>query len=83
MSNGGIVINKNTIPFETRGPFITSGLRAGTPAVTTRGMKEAQMEDVANFIETVIQHPKDQDVLDQVNADVQQLCSDFPIYKHL
>jgi len=83
MSNGGIVINKNTIPFETRGPFITSGLRAGTPAVTTRGMKEAQMEDVANFIETVIQNPKDQDVLDQVNADVQQLCSDFPIYKHL
>ncbi len=83
MSNGGIVINKNTIPFETRGPFITSGLRAGTPAVTTRGMKEAQMEDVANFIETVIQNPKDQAVLDQVNADVQQLCSDFPIYKHL
>ncbi|WP_462271955.1 serine hydroxymethyltransferase [Methanohalophilus sp.] len=83
MSNGGIVINKNTIPFETRGPFITSGLRAGTPAVTTRGMKEAQMEDVANFIETVIQNPKDQVVLDQVNADVQQLCSDFPIYKHL
>lgn len=83
MSNGGIVINKNTIPFETRGPFITSGLRAGTPAVTTRGMKEAQMEDVANFIETVIQNPKDQTVLDQVNADVQQLCSDFPIYKHL
>jgi glycine hydroxymethyltransferase len=83
MSNGGIVINKNTIPFETRGPFITSGLRAGTPAVTTRGMKEAQMEDIANFIETVIQNPKDQAVLDQVNADVQQLCSDFPIYKHL
>ncbi|ADE37410.1 serine hydroxymethyltransferase [Methanohalophilus mahii] len=83
MSNGGIVINKNTIPFETRGPFITSGLRAGTPAVTTRGMKEAQMEDVANFIETVIHNPKDQPVLDQVNADVQQLCSDFPIYKHL
>ncbi|APH38742.1 serine hydroxymethyltransferase [Methanohalophilus halophilus] len=83
MSNGGIVINKNTIPFETRGPFITSGLRAGTPAVTTRGMKEAQMEDVANFIETVIHNPKDQSVLDQVNADVQQLCSDFPIYKHL
>ncbi|MFW5987526.1 MAG: serine hydroxymethyltransferase [Methanohalophilus sp.] len=83
MSNGGIVINKNTIPFETRGPFITSGLRAGTPAVTTRGMKEAQMEDVANFIETVIHNPKDQLVLDQVNADVQQLCSDFPIYKHL
>ncbi|WP_164999307.1 serine hydroxymethyltransferase, partial [Methanohalophilus profundi] len=83
MSNGGIVINKNTIPFETRGPFITSGLRAGTPAVTTRGMKEAQMEDVANFLETVIQNPKDQTVLDQVNADVQQLCNDFPIYKHL
>ncbi|RNI14138.1 serine hydroxymethyltransferase [Methanohalophilus sp. RSK] len=83
MSNGGIVINKNTIPFETRGPFITSGLRVGTPAITTRGMKEAQMEDVANFIETVIHNPKDQAVLDQVNADVQQLCSDFPIYKHL
>jgi glycine hydroxymethyltransferase len=80
MDKAGIIINKNTVPFETRGPFITSGLRAGTPSATTRGMKEKQMEEIANFIDTVIRNVNDEKVLKEVNADVQQLCADFPIY---
>lgn len=83
MSKAGIVINKNTIPFETRGPFITSGLRAGTPASTTRGMKEPEMVEIADFFETIINNKDDDTVLESVNADVQELCSRFPIYEHL
>lgn len=83
MSKAGVIINKNAIPFETRGPFITSGLRAGTPAATTRGMKEEQMDDIAGFLDTVLRNPEDEKVLAEVSADVQQLCTDFPIYRNL
>ncbi|ABE52699.1 serine hydroxymethyltransferase [Methanococcoides burtonii] len=83
MSKAGIVINKNTIPFETRGPFITSGLRAGTPACTTRGMKESAMDEIADFFKTIIDNRENNAVLETVNADVQELCSRFPIYEHL
>ncbi len=83
MSKAGVIINKNAIPFETRGPFITSGLRVGTPAATTRGMKEGQMDDIAGFLDTVLKNPTDEKVLAEVSADVQQLCSDFPIYQNL
>ncbi|HJH29080.1 MAG TPA: serine hydroxymethyltransferase [Methanosarcinaceae archaeon] len=79
----GIILNKNTIPFETRSPFITSGVRIGTPAATTRGMKEPEMEEIAQMIATVIDNVDNEHVLDSVNADVQQLCSRFPIYKNL
>ncbi|MBC7084752.1 MAG: serine hydroxymethyltransferase [Methanomethylovorans sp.] len=81
MSKAGIILNKNTIPFETRSPFITSGIRIGTPAVTTRGMKEREMVDIAGFIENVIQNIGDEDVLREINSDVEELCSKFPIYK--
>ncbi|MDK2891878.1 serine hydroxymethyltransferase [Methanohalophilus sp.] len=83
MSKAGVIINKNTIPFETRGPFITSGLRAGTPAVTTRGMKEEQMDDIAGYLDTVLRNPNDEKILAEVSADIQQLCTDFPIYRNL
>jgi len=82
-SRAGIILNKNTIPFETRSPFITSGVRIGTPAATTRGMKEPEMEEIAQMIATVIANVDDEHVLDSVSADVQQLCSRFPIYKNL
>ena len=82
-SRAGIILNKNTIPFETRSPFITSGVRIGTPAATTRGMKEPEMEEIAEMIATVIDNVDDEHVLDSVSADVQQLCSRFPIYKNL
>ncbi len=82
MSKAGIVLNKNTIPFETRSPFVTSGIRIGTPAITTRGMKEDQMRDIAVFISDVINNHNDDTVLHSINSDVEQLCSGFPIYKN-
>jgi glycine hydroxymethyltransferase len=81
MSKAGIILNKNTIPFETRSPFITSGIRIGTPATTTRGMKEKEMKEIAGYIKTVIDNLGDETVLNSVNSDVEQLCSNFPIYK--
>ncbi|TQD27025.1 serine hydroxymethyltransferase [Methanolobus vulcani] len=81
MSKAGIVLNKNTIPFETRSPFITSGIRIGAPAATTRGMKEEQMKDIAGFIAEVINNLDNDSVLHGVNSDVEQLCSRFPVYK--
>ncbi|TGC07391.1 serine hydroxymethyltransferase [Methanolobus halotolerans] len=80
LSKAGIVLNKNTIPFETRSPFITSGIRIGTPATTTRGMKEEQMREIAGYISEVISNLKDDTVLHGISSDVEQLCSGFPIY---
>ncbi|WP_298685638.1 serine hydroxymethyltransferase [uncultured Methanomethylovorans sp.] len=81
MSKAGIILNKNTIPFETRSPFITSGVRIGTPAATTRGMKEMEMVDIAGFIESVIQNIGNEQALMEISSDVEQLCSRFPIYR--
>ncbi len=81
MSKAGIILNKNTIPFETRSPFITSGIRIGTPATTTRGMKEREMVDIAGFIESVILNIEKEHALMEISSDVEQLCSRFPIYK--
>lgn len=81
MSKAGIILNKNTIPFETRSPFITSGIRIGTPAATTRGMKEIEMVDIAGFIENVILNIGNDKALMEISSDVEQLCSRFPIYK--
>jgi glycine hydroxymethyltransferase len=81
MSKAGIILNKNTIPFETRSPFITSGIRIGTPATTTRGMQEKEMIEIAGYIKTVIDNLGNETVLNSINSDVEQLCSSFPIYK--
>jgi len=81
MSKAGIILNKNTIPFETRSPFITSGIRIGTPAATTRGMKEMEMVDIAGFIESVILNIGNEQALMEISSDVEQLCSRFPIYR--
>lgn len=80
-SKAGIVLNKNTIPSETRGPFITSGVRIGTPPVTTRGMKESEMDDIADFLKQAIDNRNDDSALEQISADVQQFTSSFPIYR--
>jgi len=74
-----ITVNKNTIPFETQSPFITSGIRVGTPAVTSRGMKEAEMVAIANLIADVIE--KGEEVLPEVQAKVLELCARFPLYE--
>jgi glycine hydroxymethyltransferase len=81
MSKAGIILNKNTIPFETRSPFITSGIRIGTPAATTRGMKEMEMVDIAGSLKNVILNIGNDKALMEISSDVEQLCSRFPIYK--
>ncbi|PWB62220.1 MAG: serine hydroxymethyltransferase [Deltaproteobacteria bacterium] len=76
----GITVNKNTVPFETRSPFVTSGIRAGTPAVTTRGMKEREMERIGNWIADILSAPGDPAVEKRVAAAVRDLCGAFPLY---
>lgn len=78
-----ITVNKNTIPFETKSPFVTSGIRLGTPALTTRGMKEDQMRQIASFIAEVIHSKGDQGVIGKVRKEVAALSSGFPIYQGL
>ncbi len=75
-----ITVNKNTIPFETRSPMVTSGIRVGTPAVTTRGMREPEMEAIADFIDRVLRGRGDARVESEVRADVAALTARFPLY---
>ncbi len=79
----GITANKNTVPFDTRPPFVASGIRLGTPAVTTRGMKEAEMDIVADFIRKVYNNYDNEEQLAKIKEDVQALCAQFPIFEEL
>lgn len=79
----GIVVNKNLIPFDRRNPATTSGLRLGTPALTTRGMKENEMVEIASLIDMVLKNPRDTKVLDTVKKKVKGLAGRFPLYKDL
>jgi glycine hydroxymethyltransferase len=80
LDKAGITVNKNTVPNETRSPFVTSGLRIGTPAVTTRGMKEADMKRIAGFIDRVLRAPTDDGVAEAVRAEVREMANEFPLY---
>ncbi|MFT5952651.1 MAG: glycine hydroxymethyltransferase [Bacteroidia bacterium] len=75
-----ITINKNAVPFETRSPFVTSGIRIGTPAITTRGMQAVHMDLVADLIDRVLMNPEDEANLAAVKAEVNELMKDFPLY---
>jgi glycine hydroxymethyltransferase len=75
-----ITVNKNAVPFDTRSPFVTSGIRIGTPAVTTRGMKEKEMERIGDFIVRALKHPADEQVLRTIAGEVGELCRQFPVY---
>ncbi|OGQ83154.1 MAG: serine hydroxymethyltransferase [Deltaproteobacteria bacterium RIFCSPLOWO2_12_FULL_60_19] len=75
-----ITVNRNTVPFEARSPFVTSGIRIGTPAVTTRGMKEKEMEIIAGFIARALNNVTDESVLKSIGDDVRELCRKFPVY---
>ncbi|MBX7044922.1 MAG: serine hydroxymethyltransferase [Ignavibacteria bacterium] len=77
----GITCNKNAVPFDDKSPLITSGIRLGTPALTTRGMKEAEMEEIAGMINKVVSNPKDENVKKEVSEAVKELTSKFPLYK--
>lgn len=79
----GITINKNTIPYEPSSPFHPSGIRLGTPAVTTRGMKESEMKIIGKEIAKVINNYKDKAVLKKVKAEILELCKEFPLYPNL
>ncbi len=80
LDRAGITANKNSIPFETQSPFITSGIRLGTPALTTRGMKEPEMELIAGLIDRVLSAMADAGVAGQVKGEVLALCRAFPLY---
>jgi glycine hydroxymethyltransferase len=75
-----ITVNKNTIPNESRSPFVTSGLRVGTPAVTTRGMKEEEMRRIGHFIARVLKNIKDESIIRKVGAEVHEMAKTFPLY---
>lgn len=77
----GITVNKNTIPFDTASPFITSGVRIGTPAVTSRGFKEAEMKEIASIIAKLLKNNEDAEVLKEAKERVATLTSNFPLYE--
>ncbi|MCE4957588.1 serine hydroxymethyltransferase [Macrococcoides caseolyticum] len=77
----GITTNKNTIPFDTTSPFVTSGIRIGTPAVTTRGLKEEEMKLIGNIIADVLSHHEDETVLNEARAKVKSITDKFPLYQ--
>lgn len=79
----GITVNKNMVPYDTQSPMITSGIRIGTPAVTTRGMKEAEMDVIFEFIDTALSNINDISKLNSVREEVRNFCSKYPIYKDL
>jgi glycine hydroxymethyltransferase len=81
LEEAGITVNKNMVPFDTQSPFVTSGIRIGSPALTTRGMKEPEMMYIADLMERVVSKIDDDTNLDRVHADVIELCKKFPLYE--
>jgi len=81
LEEAGITVNKNMIPFDTRKPAETTGIRIGTPALTTRGMKEDEMKVIGQWIGQVLKAIDDRAVIDRVRGEVKQLCSQFPLYQ--
>ena len=81
LGRAGITVNKNSIPFEERGPIVTSGIRMGTPAITTRGMREPEMETIAELITEILEKSRhDNEVIGRVGKKIHELCEAFPVY---
>ncbi len=80
LSNANITVNKNSVPNDPRSPFVTSGLRLGSPAITRRGFKEEQAKQVANWICDVLDNINDESVIKRVKSEVVNLCEQFPVY---
>ena len=83
LEKAGITVNKNMVPFDERSPFVTSGIRIGTPALTTRGMKEAEMRAIGGWISKILYHPDDEKLISDVRNQVEELCKSFLIYDNL
>ncbi len=83
LEKAGITVNKNTVPFDQKSPFITSGIRIGTPALTTRGMKEPEMERIADMMCRVLEDHKNETVIDEVKKESLVICEAFPLYADL
>jgi glycine hydroxymethyltransferase len=79
----GITVNKNMVPFDQRSPFVTSGIRIGTPAITTRDMGKEEMKEIVRMIDSIIRDSKNIENIHQVKAEVKNLCESYPIYKEL
>jgi glycine hydroxymethyltransferase len=82
LEKAGITVNKNAVPFDTRSPFVTSGIRIGTPATTTRGLKEPEMVKVATWIDRALNNIDNEEELAKIRAEVKDLCRQFPLYAH-
>ena len=83
LEKAGITVNKNMVPFDTKSPFITSGIRIGTPALTTRGMKENEMDYVGDLIHRVLKNPENEDELTRIREEIVDFSKDFLIYQDL
>jgi glycine hydroxymethyltransferase len=83
LGKAGITVNKNMVPFDKKSPFITSGIRVGTAAMTTRGMKEKEMEQIANFIDEALSNWQNDAALADIKKRVEKFCENFPLYPRL
>jgi glycine hydroxymethyltransferase len=81
LGNAGITVNKNVIPFDTNPPMVASGIRIGTPAATTRGLREPQMELIAQWISDVLYNIEDESVQKRIRSEVEALTEKFPLYE--
>ncbi len=80
LGEAGITVNKNMVPYDDKSPFVTSGIRIGTPAMTTRGFKEAEFRQVVDWIDQVLSHPGDEALRQRIRQEVEALCRQFPLY---
>jgi glycine hydroxymethyltransferase len=81
LGKADITVNKNMVPFDTRSPFVTSGMRIGTPAVTTRGLVESDMEDLVAWMDEAIRNCEDDSVLEKIGKEVKAKMSTYPLVK--
>ena len=82
LEKAGITVNKNAVPFDTRSPFVTSGVRIGTPASTTRGLTENEMRQIGAWIDEALQNIENDTVLARIRGEIRELCKQFPLYAH-
>ena len=83
LESAGITVNKNTVPGETRSPFVTSGLRIGTPAITTRGMGPQEMRVIGGWIADILERPSDEGAIGRIRRQVSEMCAAYPLYREL